>query len=346
MRSVFVSLMLAVVMALMTSAAIAAPTEDEEAEGRELAKKAMTHYNDAEYAEANELFKKARALYPAGQVLRMSGYTLMALERWLEAAALLDRAIATEYKPMVPRDVEHAQDNLAETLKHLVVVEVVSKVPGSEVSIDGEKRVPTPHKQRLLPGEHSVVVSADAHEEVSKQIEVLAGESVTLDLSPTPLETDDPTPVPVPVAPDPEPPPPDDGSAFGWFPGQGIVGLTVGGLGLVAGVVGIGLGGYGTSLRGAVQDNIDSHNQNYDENCTRNRDLCLADIALINRDGQRAQDHQTAGLVLGITGAAMFAVGTTLFLLSDMSPLAPDEEGDAHASCGPTFGGIGCQGAF
>lgn len=330
--------------------ALADPTEEEEEKGRDLARDAMTHYKEGEYQKALGLFDEARVIYPAGQVLRMTGYTLMALERWVEAADMLDQAIAATYKPMVPRDVEHAQDNLTEVLKHLIVVEVISDVPGAELSIDGGDAVAVPYKQRMLPGTHKLVVTAEEHEPIKKEITVPAGESVQYKLDPTLVQEAEPDPVPRPK-PLEEPEPDSASSMFGWFPGQGFVGIAVGGVGLAAGIVGLGIGGYGTSLRSAVQDNISAHNTNYDASCSQNRDLCLSDIELVNRDGARAQDYQTAGLALGITGAALFAVGTTLFLFSDMSPLAPDEKERAAAGglsgrCSLSLGGVGCAGTF
>ncbi len=333
-----------------TGRAAAEPSAEDEEEGRNIATEAMAHYKAAEYAEALELFEKARAIYPAAQVLRMTGYTLMALERWLEAADLLEEAVKTTYKPMLPADVEHAQDNLQKVLEHLVVVEVISGVAGAKVSINGSKAVRLPHKQRLNPGTHHLEVSADDHDPVTKKIEVEAGESVQYKLDPTAQGSDEPEPEPEPEPVAPKQPD-EPSSAFGWFPGQGIVGLATGGVGLVMGLVGLGVGGYGTSLRSAVGDNIDSHNQNYDAECNNHRDLCLTNIELINRDGQRAHDYQTTGLALGLTGAALFAVGTTLFLFSDMSPLAPEEARDderqgVRGACGVSLGGLGCAGTF
>jgi tetratricopeptide (TPR) repeat protein len=329
-----------------TTTALAEPTEEEEEKGRDLAKEAMSHYKDGEYEEANALFEQARAVYPSGQVLRMSGYTLMALEKWLDAAEMLEKALSTDYKPLLPRDAEHAQDNLNEVMKRLVVVEVISDVAGAQLSIDGGDDVALPHKERLLPGSYTLEVSAADHEPVTKKITVEGGESVQYKLSPKAIDVE-PDPVPVPI-PKPEPEPDESSDAFGWFPYQGYVGIVAAGLGLATGIVGIGVGAYGTSLRSAVQDNIDAHNTNYDANCSAHRDLCLSDIELINRDGQRAQDHQTVGLALGITGAALFAVGTTLFLMSDLSPLAPDEEGEDEvtARCGAGLLGVSCAGTF
>lgn len=343
----WLSLLVAAVLSLgiISSAAPAwaEPTEEEEEQGRELAKQAMGHYKEAEFEEANGLFEQARAVYPAGQVLRMSGYTLMALEKWLDAAEMLEKALKTDYKPLLPRDAEDTQDNLKEVMKHIAVVEVISGVSGAKLSIDDGEEIALPHKQRLLPGTYALKVSAEDHKAVNKKITVDGGESVQYKLSPKPITVEpDPEPEPKPVPKPVEPEEPSD--MFGWFPGQAWVGLGTAGVGLALGIVGASVGGYGASLRNRVEDNINAHNTNYDANCEANRDLCLSDIELINRDGQRAKDHETVGLALGITGAALFAVGTTLFLFSDMSPLAPSEGGgDGSAGNGEDTGGIDAQ---
>ena len=351
----WLALVLAAVIAsacLVTIAqpARAQPSAKDEEKGRELAKEAMGHYRENEYAEAAELFEKARKVYPAAQVIRMSGYTAMALERWIEAAALLEEALKSTYKPLLPRDMEATEDELKKVMTHVGTVEVISGVSGAVLKIDDGDDIKLPHKQRMLAGDYVLKVSADNHTHVEKSITVKGGESKQYKLSPTLITDQDPEPDPVPV-PDPEPEEPDEpADLFGWFPGQGIVGLAAGGLGLVAGIVGIGVGSYGVSLRGAVEDNIAAHNTNYDANCSRNRDLCLADIELINRDGARAKDFETAGLALGLAGLTLFAVGTSLYLFSDMSPLAPsDEEGKdtgLTGSCGVSLGGVGCAGSF
>lgn len=350
--ALLVAAVLTLGMLSVATPAFAEPTEEEEAKGRDLAKQAMGHYKEAEYEEANGLFEQARANYPAGQVLRMSGYTLMALEKWLDAAEMLERALKTDYKPLLPRDAEDAQDNLKEVMKHIAVVEVISGVGGTQLRIDDGDKVALPHKQRLLPGTYALKVTKEGHKAAKKEITVEGGESVQYKLSPTPRTAEpdpvEPDPVPVPQPEEPEEP----SDMFGWFPGQEWVGIGTAGVGLVMGIVGIAVGGYGASLRSAVQDNINAHNTAYDANCEQNRDLCLTDIELINRDGERAKDYETAGLALGITGAALFAVGTTLFLFSDMSPLAPSDSGEDTANnglrgqCGVSIGGFACAGSF
>jgi tetratricopeptide (TPR) repeat protein len=317
----------------------------EEEQGRALAVEAMAHYKSGEYHEALEKFDEARAVYPSGQVLRMSGYTLMALGRWLEAADRLEEALDNQLKPLSPQDGDHANAQLRKVLEHIAVVTVTSTVAGATASIDdGEERM-LPTTVRLDPGKHGFVVSAADRVDARVEQDLGAGERTTLTLDPE-LPNAEPRPLAA-TKPRPEPEP-EDGDAFGWFPGQGPLGLVMAGAGIVAGGVALGLGIHGLDLRDAVQENIDAHQQNYDAECRDDSELCRYDITLINRDGERAADFQNAAMVTGIVALGLFAVGTTFFLMSDDSPLAPDDGGDELAlACGPWMApGLGCAGSF
>lgn len=340
------------VLLTLTSPAAAQPID--EAQGKELASEAMGHYKNNEFEEALDKFDQARALYPTGQVLRMTGYTLIALERWVEAARVIDEALNTELKPLLPRDAEHATDQLNVALEHVSKVELSSNVDGAMGAVDGGPEQRLPATLYLEPGTHSFVVTAPDHAPVEREQELIEGQPVRVELDPTALE-----PEPAEVEPDPQPQPKpkpktapveEPTEAFGWFPGQGVVGLVTAGVGAAFTGVAIGTGIYGASLRSAVRDNINAHNQSYDASCSTNTDSCLADIALINGDGARAQTYQNVAIGTGIAGGSLIAVGATLFLFSDMSPLAPagrDRGPDrVELSCLPTVGGMGCFGAF
>lgn len=336
---------------LVTSMAGAEPTEEEENQGKELAGEAMGHYNEGEFEAALEKFRSAEDVYPAAQVLRMKGYSLMALENWLEAAEAIEQAIASQYRPLVPRDAEHAEDQLKKVLSHLAVVEMRSNAPGATVTIDGQESRDLPASVRLLPGSHRFVVEAPDHLPLEQERDLEEGEhSLGFDLEIVEEGVVEPEPMDKPE-PEPEPEPDEPSDPYGWFAGQGVVGLVTAGVGAAVGGVGLGLGLYGTSLRGAVQENIDVHNQSYDPACNQHSELCRRDIDLINRDGVRARDLQNTGMVMGITGGALFVVGTVLFIMSDESPLAGDEPDVASGlRCGGgadgTSFGLSCHGAF
>lgn len=343
------------VFALSSLAFADDPEGVDEDKGRELAVEAMGHYGESEFDQALELFSEAEKVYPTGQVLRMKGYSLMALERWLEAADTIEKAIASEYKPLLPRDAEDAEDQLQKVLSHLSVVKMSTAVSDASVSVDGDEARSLPAQVRLLPGVHRFVVEAPGHETEEQQRTLQAGETdIAFELREIPkAEPVDPKPQPKPQPEEPSEPV----DLYGWFPYQGYVGIATAGVGVILGGVALGTGIHGLSLRSAVQENIDVHNQNYGPNCQRESDLCRADIALINEDGARAANYQNAGMVTGIVGASLFATGAVLFFFSDESPFAPDAGPDENApdstswACAPGLdltgsGGVACGGTF
>lgn len=344
----------AVGAAVVTPAAVhAQPANVDEEAGRQLATEAMGHYNESEFAKALESFDKAREVYPAAQVLRMRGYTLMAMERWLAAADALDEALKSDFKPLVPADAEHAEDQLEKVLTHLSVITVESSVSGATVKVDGGDPRPLPATIRLEPGAHTFLVEADGYEPVEESHELKVGEKT---LSLDPVKAGGAPPPPKPLVEPEEPDEPDEPTdLFGWFPGQGPVGLTTAAVGIVTGGIGLASGLYGMSLRSSVQDNIAAHNQSFEPGCATQSDLCRANAQLINRDGARAADWENTGIAMGIVGGSLFVVGTTLWLFSEDSPLAPDEPSEPadaafDMSCGGSVTGqgaaFGCQGTF
>ncbi|MCC6526186.1 MAG: PEGA domain-containing protein [Polyangiaceae bacterium] len=342
----------ALACSLSTGLAAAQPA-DPEGEGKRFAKDALEAYQAQEFDKARGLFEQARELYPTGQVLRMTGYTYLALKSWAEAADAIEAALKATYKPLSDTDRTDAEGQLAVALKHLGTVSVKSKVAGATVRVDGGDAKPLPADLRLLEGEHKVVVSAKEHEDASATVTVKGGEPSAIVLDPKPKKTDAPPPPP-PPEPEPEPAP---GGA--WFPYQGPIGLALAGTGAAVGGLGIGLLVYGSTLRGAASDNRDSHLASYGDACQYgDLTLCYYDTQLINRDGERAASAFGAGLGLAITGGVLLAAGITFVaaapsLGSGEAPKADDgtpAKGPVSVACAPGVdaegAGVLCGGTF
>jgi hypothetical protein len=334
----------------------APPSEEDQARGRAFAIDGAKAYRTKNFQQALDNFKKAQTLYPSGQVWRMTGYSLMALERWVAAADALDRALKVDFKPLLPADAEHAEDNLAEVLKHVATVDMRSAAASATVSIDdGEERA-LPLEVRLAEGMHRFVVRAAGHDPIDKSISLAGGKTHTLDLDPNKrVEAEAKTP-PGPGTDEesateleePEEP----GEPFdlfaGLFPHQRTIGLAVGGVGVVLGAAAIASAAGGSALRSSVSENIAAHETNYDAQCSQHTSSCLNDIGLINRDGERAQDMQKTGAILGIAAAASIAIGGTFFLLAPDGPLAgPKTEGRdaAGLACAPWLDAVAALGS-
>jgi tetratricopeptide (TPR) repeat protein len=335
------------------------PADATEEKGRKLAQEAMAHYQKQEYDKALDVFNKAKEVYPTAQVLRMTGYTLMALQRWVEAADLIEQAIKSDNKPLMPRDAEHAEDQLKEVLKHVSNVTLRSDVKGAKVRIDGGDAKAMPLTVRLKAGSHTFVASAEGHEDVERDEDLSEGKDATFLLNPTkkkPKAVVKPVPVKKDVPKEDEeeeeeeeePKKKDEpsGPSEGLFPYQGTVGLALAGVGLALGGVAIASGAYGGSLRSAADENLEIHNTRYDPECRANSELCLYDLALINRDIDQAQSFTTTAIATGIAGGVLLAGGLTLWLLSPDGPGGGGQEkagGDGKKGArGPLPSGWSC----
>jgi tetratricopeptide (TPR) repeat protein len=329
-----------------TPAAFAQGIDKEQAKGRDLATSALDLYQKEKYADALAKFQDAEKLYPTAQVLRMEGYTLIALKRHLEAIDVLERALKTDFKPLLPADAEDTEDQLKEAKKKIATLRVESAVANATLQLDDGERRPLPLTVRLTPGAHRFVVEAPGHDAVDVSRDVGAGES-TVELSPTLKKVEPPPP---PKAPPPKP------SYDGFLVHQLGLGATLAGVGLAASGTALGLGLYGLQLESAVQTNIDAHNANYDPGCTRFTDRCAIDTALINRDGARAAQYRNVALVTGIAGAGLTVLGGLFVGIAKDGPFASAKaaptpgEKDASAghalACGVTGLGAECRGSF
>jgi tetratricopeptide (TPR) repeat protein len=349
--------LLAVALVLgSTELALAQPLDKDQTKGRDLATAGLELYQKEQYAEALTKFKDAEKLYPTAQVLRMQGYTLVALKRYVEAIELLERAVKTEFKPLLPVDAEDTEDQIKEALKRIASLTIRSSVAKATVRVDDGDPRPLPQALRLAPGAHHFVVEAPNHDPIDLSRDIQVGTSV-LQLDPTAKKVEPP-----PVA----PPSQDDkdkekdearGRARdlfgGWFPQQRNLGLVLAGAGLAASGTALGLGIYGMNLESAVQTNIDAHRQNYDPACAQNTALCLADTALINHDAERAAAYRNTAMATGIAGAGLAVLGSLFVVFSPDGPFAPKKPDAAKPKAaeldfGCSFGvmSASCDGRF
>ena len=351
--------MLLAVMAVALCVSLPASAQTNPDEGKKLAREAFGLYQKRKYSEALDKFTAAAKQFPSGQVLRMQGYTLLALERWIEAIKVMKKALAADVKPLQPVDAEDTEDQIKKAKSHIVIITIKSDVDGAVAAVNDDDERALPHTYMLAPGKVTFIVKAKGHDTLHREETYAAGKETSLTLNPkkkAPKRKAKPKPKPKP-----KPEVEEKSDLFsGWFPHQATIGLVTAGAGIVLAGVAMSTGLYGLSLRSAVQDNIDIHNGNYDAQCSQNRDLCLHDIALINSDAQRAKSYQDTGLVTGITAGALVAVGATLWIFAADGPFGSPPPGKDKA-VGPSLGcapnalpsaqgfrtiAIGCHGTF
>jgi len=337
----------------------AAQTPEEINIARQTAVDGLQAYQTGEFAKALGLFDQAKALYPSAQILRMVGYSQLALERWMDAAASMEAALASTVAPLSDKDKQEVQTELAKAMAHIGVITIQSDVTGAELAVDGGPFVALPLGQplRLLEGPHTLMVRAPGHEELTREIVVEGGSKLELPLNPPLVPKDEPKPKPKP-----KPKPVAVKPAEGWFPGQRVIGFAAAGAGVALGAAALGTALAGAALRGNVESDVELHNQNFGQNCDYGDiRMCKFDRAVINQDADRADALRDASVGLGISAGVLAAAGVVFVIFAPGGPAAAATQGSGEVqgrsaaldgaprgpvACGMFAGGVQCAGAF
>ncbi len=351
-------------LGLVATLALAAPASAQSPEeikiARQTAGEAVTAYKAGEFEKALGLFDQAKALYPSAQILRMGGYSELALERWEKAAASLEAALVAKLSPLDEADKKDVGEQLTKALNHLGTVAVSSRVPETSLKVDDGPPIPLPLDKpiRLLEGKHRFTVSAPDHVDATDELKIEGGKLVELPLDPT--EKAKPPPPPPPVVAPPPPPP-----RKAWIPHQREVGFGVAGAGVAAGVVTLVLAIESLHLQGLVKDDVALHQQYYGDRCAKgDLRLCSYDISVTNAEADRADALRSASIGLGVTAGVLAAAGVVLVVAAPKAEpkRAPSEPGadappppppSARKKTSPTLacsfaglGGLSCAGTF
>lgn len=333
-RGSLLALSVALAFAYATPAAAQSPEEIKIA--RQMAGEAFNAYKAGEFEKARGLFSQARAIYPSAQIVRMAGYSELALEHWEKSVELLEEALAAKISPLDEAVRKDVQEQLAKALAHFGSVILSSRVPATEYSVDGGPWLAMPDKPiRLLEGKHKITVRAKDHLDVSEELKIEGGKSIGLALDPK----DKPKEAPPPPPPPPKPVPP---PRKGLFPNQKAIGM-----GLVGGGVALGVGALttalvGMQLRGQIDKDKEVHDGFYGDRCQRgDYRLCAFDVAVINHQLDQADALGNASIGL-LVGAVVLGGGGAALMLTAPKPAAKPRPSDEQGSPPPPSASIGC----
>src|SRR5271169_1518059 len=87
---------LAGALALAAAAPALAQSPAEINLAKQTAGEGLAAYNANEFDKALNLFNQARKIYPSSQILRMIGYSELALDHWLKTLEALDAALESK----------------------------------------------------------------------------------------------------------------------------------------------------------------------------------------------------------------------------------------------------------
>jgi tetratricopeptide (TPR) repeat protein len=335
--------------ALTLSAPARAQTAEEIKLARQTAGEAFTAYQNGEFEKALGLFKQAKTIYPGAQVLRMLGYSELALKNWVNALEALEASLDAKIAPLSKDDRKDVQENINAALVHIGTVTVTSKVPGALLAVDGAETHPLPLDKplRLPEGPHKLVVTAPDHLDATSDLKIEGGKSAEVTLEPA-LKPKPKLPPP------PPPPPPPKPTRKEWVPNQRLVGLGAIGGGVLFGGATLITALEGLHWHSLAKSDFDAHVKKYGQGCAMGDPrLCSYDITVTNREADTANKLRSAGLGLGVTAGVLGATGLVFFLAAPKKqPPPPAEPPPAQAqpamslACTPGGLGVSCSGTF
>jgi hypothetical protein len=336
--------LLAALFVLPTMAHAQSPQEI--ALARETARDGLEAYQAGEYEKALSLFSQARTVYPSAQILRMTGYTLLALGEHMRAAEAMEAALDSRIGPLSDGDRGDVEKQLAEAHARIGRIDVKSRFDGAELTVDGgsPQALPLARPLRVAPGKHRLVRTAPGEPDASRDVAVQAGDSLSFDLDP-------PLPAPAKAAPPPAPPPPapsPPAERAPWFAGQRTVGFVLVGAGVATGAAAVITALAGASLRDDVEEDVARHQQAFGDACQKNDPRqCLFDRAVINQDADRADTVRDTSVWLGVGAGVLAAGGITLLYFYPWGSAGRDTAAAPPLHCAAAFpAALSCRGAF
>jgi tetratricopeptide (TPR) repeat protein len=316
---------------------------------RQMAQEGLAAYQASNFDKAQELFTRARTLYPSAQVIRMLGYSELGLEHWVAAADTLEAALDAKVSPLSKDDKKDVQDQLGKALSHIGTLSVSSKVAGAKVSVDdGDPRaLPLDKPIRIAEGTHKLVVTAPGRLDASDDVKVEAGKLTESALDPA----EKPKPKPPPPLPPPPPPKPQRKELV---PHQREVGMGAVGVGAGFGIAALVTIIEAAQWRSVADDDVMNHGAVCQQSSQK---ACAFDVARTNQESSNANQLRNVAVGLGVTAGVLGAAGVTLFVLapkkspppptdSASPPVAPPPAAWLSVKCSTAGAGLSCSGAF
>jgi hypothetical protein len=279
-------------------------SDDAQKQANLLLKEGNQLFAQQAHAPALAKYRAAIALWDHPMIRFNMAVTLIRLDRILEAADNLDRALRYGAAPFPPELYQQALDYQALIRGRLGTVEASCTQPGAHVLLDGKPWFDCPGKQaqRVMAGEHALVAEADGFITTSRRLVIAGGGAKSEPLRLVPIDAAVKLEYPYPR----------------WIPWT-----TAGGGAAVA------LGGLGVWLWGRSQ--MDKFQSDFAQACPTGCDLSSQPALASDRDSAHFKGE--IGATLMITGVVSAAAGIVGAYLDKPKRVLPDVE------VAPTSGG-------
>ena len=168
-----------------------------EAQADELMHQALDLRRQGDNGRALELLRQAEALAPSGRIMAQVGSAEFALQRWVDAEAHLQEALASHDSAWLasPKNREMLEKTLTETRHHIARLDVHGPA-GAQISVDGKPvgTLPLAEPIHVAAGTLRLAASASGRQQFEKALTVSGGDETTVSVDLLPL----PAPVPSP----------------------------------------------------------------------------------------------------------------------------------------------------
>lgn len=257
------------------------------------------------HAPAVDKYQAALALWDHPLIQFNLAVTLIRLDRVLEAADALEKALRYADKPFKPELYESALNYQALLKGRLGYVEVSCDLSGATITLDGKAwfNCPGTQKVRVPVGEHTIVGDKAKYLPVNRRIVVPGGATIAERIRLEPLDT----------------------AIKLEYPYKRWIPWTV-----TAGGAAIGLAGLGVWVAGRGQMN--AFKQNFDRDCAAGCEKDLSEHPALRDQRDSAELKGTIGIAMMVAGGAT-AVGGLVFALVFNQPrrILPNVEVNVNA---------------
>lgn len=293
----------------------AAKEESPTDKAKRLYGEAQAKFKEGDFAGALPLFQQADESVPGAAPKHKVALCYDKLGKGPEAVAAYKDFLASNPSEKYADRAEAAKKRIAEleaAMPATVMVKITPEgVEGVQIAVDGN---PAPGPElSLLPGEHTVIVSAEGYQPATETVNVTGGQTLDLAVALMPVAAE-------PATPPPAPPPKGDEEDGGHSNVPAYVTLGIAGAGAILGTV---FGIQALSAKSAFDD--DPTNENADD---AERAALIADMSF------------GVALTFGITGVVL------LFSGGDDEPAEASARPVLAPYAGPTGGGMAATWTF
>jgi tetratricopeptide (TPR) repeat protein len=142
------------------------------------------HLSKLRFSDAVAEYRKALEHWDHPAIHYNLTIALIRLDKRLEAYEAIEKALEHGSAPLEPEQYQEALNYQALLRNQVAHIEIASKQPGTRVQLDGQPYITGPGsvKKVILPGHHQIVATKKGHEDVSRRLLLLPGESRNVQL--------------------------------------------------------------------------------------------------------------------------------------------------------------------